>query len=107
MGDAMLGTAVVFLISLIGTVVATALLTTVTSRAVLGKPVTTGEAWRDARPQVPKLFGLIFLLLLIAVGVVARRSAARHPRGRRRARAAPASRSPSSASSAPASSPCG
>ncbi|MFK4102617.1 glycerophosphoryl diester phosphodiesterase membrane domain-containing protein [Streptomyces sp. NPDC019531] len=70
MGDAMLGTSVVFLISLIGTVAATALLTTVTSRAVLGKPVTTGEAWRDARPQVPKLFGLILLLLLITFGVL-------------------------------------
>ncbi|MFJ4472605.1 glycerophosphoryl diester phosphodiesterase membrane domain-containing protein [Streptomyces sp. NPDC089424] len=69
LGDALLSSGVVFLISLIGTVAATALLTTVTSRAVLGKPVTTGEAWRDARPRVLKLFGLIFLLLLIALGV--------------------------------------
>jgi uncharacterized membrane protein len=43
----------------------------VTSRAVLGKSATTAEAWRDARPQLPKLFGLTFLLPLIAVGVVA------------------------------------
>ncbi|MFE9440841.1 hypothetical protein ACFYO2_17940 [Streptomyces sp. NPDC006602] len=70
MGDAMLGSGVVFVISLIGTVMATALLTTVTSRAVLGRPVTTGEAWRDARPQVVKLLGLILLLMLIAVGIV-------------------------------------
>ncbi|WP_411151554.1 hypothetical protein [Streptomyces sp. A30] len=70
MGDAMLGSAVVFAISLIGTVMATALLTTVTSRAVLGRPVTTGEAWRDARPQVMKLLGLILLLMLIAAGIV-------------------------------------
>ncbi|WP_371671051.1 hypothetical protein OG985_27600 [Streptomyces sp. NBC_00289] len=70
MGDAMLNSGVVFLISLIGTITATALLTTVTSRAVLGKPVTTGEAWRDARSQLLKLFGLIFLLLLITFGVV-------------------------------------
>ncbi|MFD7439660.1 glycerophosphoryl diester phosphodiesterase membrane domain-containing protein [Streptomyces sp. NPDC059861] len=69
LGDALLSSGVIFLISLIGTVAATALLTTVTSRAVLGKPVTTREAWRDARPRVLKLFGLIFLLLLIAVGV--------------------------------------
>ena len=55
MGDALLSSGVLFVISLIGTVIATALLTTVTSRAVLGNPVTTGEAWRDARPQVPKL----------------------------------------------------
>ncbi|MET8948042.1 hypothetical protein ABZX30_32035 [Streptomyces sp. NPDC004542] len=69
MGDVMLSSGAVVLISLLGTIVATALLTAVTSRAVLGKPVTTGEAWRDARPQLPKLFGLIFLLLLIAVGI--------------------------------------
>ncbi|MFB6850828.1 glycerophosphoryl diester phosphodiesterase membrane domain-containing protein [Streptomyces sp. NPDC056373] len=70
MGDAMLNSTVVFVISLVGTVIATALLTTVTSRAVLGKSVTIGEAWRDARPQVLKLFGLICVLLLITVGVV-------------------------------------
>ncbi|MEU6352035.1 hypothetical protein ABZ896_22310 [Streptomyces sp. NPDC047072] len=70
LGETMIGTSVVFLISLIGTVAATALLTTVTSRAVLGKSVTTGEAWRDARPQVLKLFGLILLLLLITFGVL-------------------------------------
>jgi hypothetical protein len=70
MGDAMLSSGVVFLISLIGTVAATALLTTVTSRAVLGKSVTISEAWRDARPQVLKLFGLIILLPLIAIGLV-------------------------------------
>ncbi|MCZ4611884.1 hypothetical protein O3S80_50685, partial [Streptomyces sp. Lzd4kr] len=70
MGDAMLSSSVIFLISMIGAIVATALLTTVTSRAVLGKSVTTREAWSDARPQVPRLFGLLFLLLLMTFGVV-------------------------------------
>ncbi|MBZ6113035.1 MULTISPECIES: glycerophosphoryl diester phosphodiesterase membrane domain-containing protein [Streptomyces] len=74
LGDALTDTTVnsgvVFLLSLIGTVLATALLTTVTSRAVLGRPVTTAEAWRDAQPQVLKLFGLIILLLLIVAGIV-------------------------------------
>ncbi|MFD5543023.1 hypothetical protein ACFWIJ_35715, partial [Streptomyces sp. NPDC127079] len=60
----------VLLITLVGTIIATALLTTVTSRAVLGRSVTIGEAWRDARPQVLRLFGLIVLLGLIAVGVL-------------------------------------
>ncbi|MBX9398139.1 glycerophosphoryl diester phosphodiesterase membrane domain-containing protein [Streptomyces sp. TRM72054] len=69
LGDALLSSGVIFLISLIGTVAATALLTMVISRAVLGKPISTREAWRDARPRVLKLFGLIFLLLLIALGV--------------------------------------
>ncbi|MER7056165.1 hypothetical protein [Streptomyces sp. NPDC000351] len=74
LGDALaettISSGVILLISLIGTVLATALLTTVTSRAVLGRPVAIGEAWRDARPQVPKLFGLIVLLLLIVAGIV-------------------------------------
>ncbi|MBT2675837.1 hypothetical protein J7E95_34600 [Streptomyces sp. ISL-14] len=69
-GDALLSSSVIFLISVIGAIIATALLTTVTSRAVLGKSVTTGEAWRDARPQVLPLFGLLFLLLLMTVGLV-------------------------------------
>ncbi|MEH0578298.1 MULTISPECIES: glycerophosphoryl diester phosphodiesterase membrane domain-containing protein [Streptomyces] len=70
MGDAMRASGPVLLITLLGTITATALLTAVTSRAVLGKPVTLKEAWRDARPQVPRLFGLILLLMLIAAGVV-------------------------------------
>ncbi|MET7572440.1 hypothetical protein ABZT04_28665 [Streptomyces sp. NPDC005492] len=70
MSEAFLSTGVVYLVVLIGTVVATALLTTVTSRAVLGKPVTAGEAWRDARPQVIKLFGLICLLILMALVLI-------------------------------------
>ncbi|MET7698953.1 MULTISPECIES: hypothetical protein [unclassified Streptomyces] len=71
LGDTMLNSGVVLLITLLGTIVATALLTSVTSRAVLGKSVTTAEAWQDARPQLPKLFGLTFLLPLIAAAVAA------------------------------------
>ncbi|MGC9500519.1 glycerophosphoryl diester phosphodiesterase membrane domain-containing protein [Streptomyces sp. WG7] len=70
LADTTINSGVIFVISLVGTVLATALLTTVTSRAVLGRPVTIGEAWRDARPQVVKLFGLIVLLLLIVFGIV-------------------------------------
>ncbi|MEV5877734.1 glycerophosphoryl diester phosphodiesterase membrane domain-containing protein [Streptomyces sp. NPDC052101] len=71
MPDLMLGTGIVTSISGIAVIIATALLTTITSRAVLGRPVSIGEAWRDARPQLPKLFGLLILLALIVVGVVA------------------------------------
>ncbi|MGW1029293.1 DUF7544 domain-containing protein [Streptomyces sp. NPDC002577] len=70
LGDALLNSGVVVLISMLGTIVATALLTTVTSRAVLGKSVSIQEAWRDARPQLLKLFGLTFLLPLIALAIV-------------------------------------
>lgn len=70
LGDVVLGTVVLYVIVLLGTVAATALLTTVTSRAVLGRPVTIGEAWRDARPQLLRLLGLMCLLLLITAAVV-------------------------------------
>ncbi|MEU3949224.1 hypothetical protein [Streptomyces sp. NPDC029526] len=70
LGDALLTSGVLFVVTLLGTVAATALLTTVTSRAVLGRPVTIGEAWRDARPQVVKLLGLMLLLMLITAAVV-------------------------------------
>ncbi|MET8979260.1 glycerophosphoryl diester phosphodiesterase membrane domain-containing protein [Streptomyces sp. NPDC004539] len=66
-GDSMTASTIVYAISILGTIIATALLTTVTSRAILGKGVTPREAWRDALPQLPRLFGLIFLLMLIVV----------------------------------------
>ncbi|MGW3496874.1 glycerophosphoryl diester phosphodiesterase membrane domain-containing protein [Streptomyces sp. NPDC001020] len=71
LGSSMLSSGAVFLVALLGTIVATALLTTVTSRAVLGRPVATAEAWRDARPQLAKLFGLTLLLPLMALAIVA------------------------------------
>lgn len=70
MGEILAGSGVVQVITLLGTIIATALLTTVTSRAVLGRSVAIGEAWRDARPQVLRLLGLTLLLPLIAVVVV-------------------------------------
>ncbi|MFG2477007.1 glycerophosphoryl diester phosphodiesterase membrane domain-containing protein [Streptomyces fagopyri] len=70
LGEAALSSGVVLLITLLGTIVATALLTSVTSRAVLGKPVTATEAWRDARPQLLKLFGLTLLLPLLACAII-------------------------------------
>ncbi|WP_199549340.1 glycerophosphoryl diester phosphodiesterase membrane domain-containing protein [Streptomyces sp. N35] len=70
-GTVMRDSGVLLLLSLLATFVVTALLTMVTSRAVLGKSVTIGEAWHDARPQVPRLLGLTFLLPLIGAGIVA------------------------------------
>ncbi len=68
--DTMRDTGVLAVISLLGTFVVTALLTMVMSRAVIGRSVTLSDAWRDARPQLPRLLGLSFLLPLIAVGIV-------------------------------------
>ncbi|NBE50999.1 glycerophosphoryl diester phosphodiesterase membrane domain-containing protein [Streptomyces boluensis] len=71
LGDTILDSGVILLVSLLGSFVVTALLTMVTSRAVLGKPVTSAEAWRDAKPQLPRLLGLTFLLPLLAAALVA------------------------------------
>ncbi|MER6302790.1 hypothetical protein ABT247_24995 [Kitasatospora sp. NPDC001539] len=49
---------------------ATALLTVVVSRAVLGRPVTAGDAWRDARPRLLQLLGLTVLTTLMSSGVL-------------------------------------
>ncbi|WP_055495155.1 glycerophosphoryl diester phosphodiesterase membrane domain-containing protein [Streptomyces sp. TP-A0356] len=70
LGTALLSSTAVFLVALLGTIVATALLTTVTSRAVLGRPVSTAEAWGDARPQLLRLCGLTLLLPLMALAII-------------------------------------
>jgi hypothetical protein len=53
------------IIVMLGSVIATALLTVVVSRAVLGRPIALGEAWRDARPQLLPLLGLLLLVPLL------------------------------------------
>ncbi|MFD3803140.1 glycerophosphoryl diester phosphodiesterase membrane domain-containing protein [Streptomyces sp. NPDC058611] len=50
------------LIEFLGTVVVTAMLTMIFSRAILGHGSTVSEAWRDARPQLLRLIGLTLLL---------------------------------------------
>lgn len=58
------------LVETLGTVLSTAMLTIVVSQAVLGRSVSVGEAWRDSRPQLLRLLGLLFLLpLLVALAV--------------------------------------
>ncbi|MEU1278301.1 glycerophosphoryl diester phosphodiesterase membrane domain-containing protein [Streptomyces sp. NPDC005805] len=58
----LIGMGPAMLITMIGTLFTTALLTVVISRSVLGRPVTLPEAWREARPRLPLLLGVIFLL---------------------------------------------
>ncbi|WP_349816423.1 hypothetical protein [Streptomyces sp. MRC013] len=59
------------LLGLMAMFVTTALLTFVVSRSVLGRPVTLGEVWRDARPRLVPLLGLMLLLPLVATAVMA------------------------------------
>ncbi|MGW5335548.1 DUF7544 domain-containing protein [Streptomyces bauhiniae] len=70
LGSITAGALLVGVVSVVGTIVATALLTTVTSRAVLGKPIHIGEAWRESRGQLLKLLGLLLLLGLITGGIL-------------------------------------
>ncbi|MFE4517750.1 hypothetical protein ACFRMQ_26530 [Kitasatospora sp. NPDC056783] len=51
-------------------VIATALLTIVVSRAVLGRSATAKETWNDARPRMVQLLGLTVLTALIGPGVI-------------------------------------
>ncbi|GAA3364029.1 glycerophosphoryl diester phosphodiesterase membrane domain-containing protein [Streptomyces antimycoticus] len=62
---------VTLLLGVLGTIVTTALLTVVTARAVLGRSVSTKEAWSGARPHLLQLCGLLLLIPTIAVGVIA------------------------------------
>lgn len=61
---------IAWFIGMLGTVIATALITIVVSRAVLGRSVSAGEAWQDSRRQLPRLFGLLVLLPLIVLAVI-------------------------------------
>lgn len=54
----------------VATVLATAMLTMVVSRAVLGRSVSIGEAWQDARPSLLRLLGLSLLVTLVVVAAV-------------------------------------
>ncbi|MGW1771476.1 glycerophosphoryl diester phosphodiesterase membrane domain-containing protein [Streptomyces sp. NPDC002104] len=57
-------------IQLVGSIIATAMLTMIFSRAVLGHGSAIGTAWREARPQLLRLFGLTLLLGIGAALVV-------------------------------------
>ncbi|MEE4424989.1 hypothetical protein [Streptomyces bugieae] len=70
-GNSLAGTALTSVIGLLATIIATGLLTMIVSRAVLGRSVTAGEAWRDARGQLPRLLGLLVLLPLLITTVFA------------------------------------
>ncbi|GGZ51576.1 hypothetical protein GCM10010387_52190 [Streptomyces inusitatus] len=65
----LLGLVPTMIITMVVTLFTTALLTIVMSRSVLGRPVTLAEAWREARPRLPQLLGLIALMPAIALAV--------------------------------------
>ncbi|MEU8523066.1 hypothetical protein [Streptomyces sp. NBC_01216] len=70
MRAALIDTVPALLIMIMTSLVCAALLTVVISRAVLGRPVTVGTAWREARPRLLQLFGLTLLLPLMSVVIM-------------------------------------
>ncbi|PRH79597.1 hypothetical protein C6N75_08705 [Streptomyces solincola] len=58
------------LLSMISSLFLTALLTTVISRSVLGRPVSLADAWRESRPRLPHLLGLLVVLPLVYIAVM-------------------------------------
>ncbi|WKU45133.1 glycerophosphoryl diester phosphodiesterase membrane domain-containing protein [Streptomyces sp. VNUA116] len=70
-GNGLGGIGVAWLLSLVGSITAAALLTVIVSRAVLGRPVTAREAWRSARPQLGRMAGLMVLVPVLLIGVFA------------------------------------
>ncbi|WP_037853277.1 DUF7544 domain-containing protein [Streptomyces sp. NRRL F-5053] len=64
------GTAIEGIVSMLGTVFATAMLTIVVSRAVLGRQVTLRAAWDDSRPQLLRLLGLLILIPLLVTAAM-------------------------------------
>ncbi|MCX4719755.1 hypothetical protein [Streptomyces virginiae] len=67
LGSTLGASAVIQFIQALGTIVVTAMLTMVFSRAVLGQQSSVSGAWREARPQLLRLIGLTLLLALGAV----------------------------------------
>ncbi|MEV7275810.1 hypothetical protein [Streptomyces sp. NPDC093111] len=70
MQNSLIGMGPAYLIMLVATLVCAALLTVVISRAVLGRPVTLGTAWREARPRLLPLLGLTLLIVVMSAGLV-------------------------------------
>ncbi|MGW0608506.1 glycerophosphoryl diester phosphodiesterase membrane domain-containing protein [Streptomyces sp. NPDC002640] len=71
MGQTLIAYCALLLVNLLGTTAATALLTPVTSQAVLGRPATVRHAWENARPQIWRMLGLTALIPLILLAVLA------------------------------------
>ncbi|MHA4777195.1 DUF7544 domain-containing protein [Streptomyces sp. MSC1_001] len=68
--SSLLGLGPALLVTLMASLVCAALLTVVISRAVLGRPVSLGSAWQEARPRLLQLIGLTLLLAALSAGIV-------------------------------------
>ncbi|GHF73566.1 hypothetical protein GCM10010218_63480 [Streptomyces mashuensis] len=69
------GISVGMLVSIVGSIIATGVITTVVSHAVLGRPSSLRDAWTSARPRLLSLAGLFCVLPLLGMAPVAAASA--------------------------------
>ena len=70
LGGAAVGGLLTFVLTLLSTAVLTGVLTSVVGRAVLGQPLSLGEAWAQVRPLLLKLVGVALLIGILAGAVV-------------------------------------
>lgn len=68
--NSLIGLGPALLVTLMASLFCAALLTVVISRAVVGRPVSLGEAWREARPRMLQLAGLTLLMAALSAGIM-------------------------------------
>ncbi|MEV6245321.1 hypothetical protein AB0M38_03830 [Streptomyces sp. NPDC051742] len=66
----LIGTGPALLVTLMASLFSAALLTVVISRAVVGRPVSLGSAWQEARPRLLQLVGLTLLVAAMTTAIV-------------------------------------
>ncbi|MCX5391039.1 hypothetical protein [Streptomyces sp. NBC_00094] len=69
--DSLIGLGPALLVTLVTSLVSAALLTVVISRAIVGRPASLGDAWREARPRLLQLLGLTLLMVALSLAVIA------------------------------------
>ncbi|MEU6646593.1 hypothetical protein ABZ863_29160 [Saccharomonospora sp. NPDC046836] len=71
LGDVLAANSVVLVISVLTQTFLTGLLMVVVGKAVLGQPITLGEAWAELRPRLLPLLGLTILVtVIVMVGTI-------------------------------------
>ncbi|MER5207632.1 hypothetical protein [Streptomyces sp. NPDC002825] len=66
----LIGLGPALLVTMMASLVSAALLTVVISRAILGRPVSLGSAWQEARPRLLQMLGLTLLLAVMVAAIV-------------------------------------
>lgn len=70
LGGLVAGAGLTAVVSLLSTAVMTGIITVVVGKAVLGQPLSFGQAWAQVRPRILALIGLSLLVLVAVYGVI-------------------------------------